>query len=118
MQIEPVDRHEVDARRAEIDVGRNPEINIGLLDLGRPMQLVVGIEGDAAMFELDLGVENNVVAELIGWKQHDPRGVEAGLPLTVGGRVLLRSEAEFAICADLETWERRWGQAEEILIGW
>jgi hypothetical protein len=40
-------------------------------------------------------------AQLIGWKHHYPRSVEAGLPLAVGRRILLRSEARF-------TYRRHW----------
>jgi hypothetical protein len=69
------------------------------------------------VLELDLRIEDDVVVELIGWQQHEPRGVEAGLPLPLGVRILLRSEAEFAIGADLEAGEGRWGDAEEIVIG-
>src|ERR1700730_5822565 len=118
MQVEPVNRHEVDARRAEVEIGRNSEIDIGLLNIDRPMQLVVCIEGNAPVLKLDLRVEDNIVVELIGWKQHDPRGVEASLPLAVGGRILLRPESKFAIGADLEAGDGRWGGAERILVGW
>jgi hypothetical protein len=69
------------------------------------------------VLEFNPGIENDIVVEPIGWQQHDPGGVEARLPFAVGMRILLRPEAEFAIGADLETGERRWGTPKRSLLG-
>jgi hypothetical protein len=76
-----------------------------LLDLGRAVKLVVGIECCAAVLELDLRVHDDVVVELVRRRQYESRGVEAGLPATKGGRVLPRPKMGFAIGADSEAGE-------------
>jgi hypothetical protein len=65
VEVQPVDWDEIDAGSADVENGCNAEIDIELLDLGGAMKLVVGIEADTSMFKLDLGVQNNIVVELI-----------------------------------------------------
>src|SRR5579883_2110994 len=57
---------QIDAGRADIEIGRDLEIDEGLLDFGGAVELVVIVEAGAGMLELDLRVEDDVVGELIG----------------------------------------------------
>ena len=110
------DRHQVDAGRTQDEVIVEPDIEEGLLDLDGAAELVVGGERDPAVLELDLGVEDDVVGDLIGRQQHHAVNIEAVLPLTVGGGILLRAELDLAVHADLESRNRRWRHSEQIIV--
>jgi hypothetical protein len=81
------------------------------------VQLVVIVEAGAGVLELDLGVERDVVVDLIGRQQHEASHVEAVLPLTVGVGILLRAELDLAVRADLHARNRRGGDPEQVLVG-
>src|SRR5207248_11531845 len=75
------DRYEIDTGGAPVELIDNLEINPELLDFRGAMQLVIGIEPRACVFELDLGVEDDVVGDRIRRQQHNSSGIEAILPL-------------------------------------
>src|ERR1700730_11469031 len=118
IKIKPIDRDQIDAGRTDVEKGCDSEIDIELLDLGRAMQLVIGVERYACVFKLDFRIENEIVVELIRRRQHESRGIETGLPLAIGGWVLLSPEVHFAIRANSEAGERRRGDTEQIRAGW
>src|SRR5216683_4158259 len=113
--VDIADRNEVDARRAPIELIQNEEIDEYLLDVDRAVQLVVGVEGDAAVLEFDLGVEDDVRSDRVGRQQNETVGVEAVLPLAIGKGILEGAVFDLAIGADAETRHRRIGNPENRL---
>src|SRR5215472_16435652 len=93
------DGYEVYARRPHVEVGIDPEINPRLLDAYRAVLFVVLVAGDAAMLELDLGIEKDAVREGVARHQDDPGHVGAELPLAVVVRILDLSELELTVHA-------------------
>jgi hypothetical protein len=103
MLIDIADRYQIDAWSTPADRVAELEIHPDLLDLDGAMQLVVVVEPGARMFELDLGVKDDVVGNGVSWQQDDAAGVERILPLAAGGRILHGAEEDFAVGSDGET---------------
>ena len=81
MLVDVADRHQIDARRSPVELIDDLEVDPDLLDFRRSVQLVVGVETGAGMFEFDLGVEDDVVGDRVGRQQYEAGGIEAVLPL-------------------------------------
>src|SRR5450631_742034 len=90
------DRHQIDTGRAQGEVIVDPEIEEGLFDFGGAVQLVVVVKRGAGVLEFDLGVEDDVVGDLIGRQQHQAYHIEAVLPLTIVSGILLRAVLDLA----------------------
>ena len=103
MLVDVANRHEIDTGRTPVELVHNLEVYPDLLDLGRTVPFVVRVECDAAVLELDLRIEDDVGSDRVGREKHDPVSVEAFLPLTIGSRILLGAEFDFAIRSDAET---------------
>src|SRR5579885_1471487 len=69
------------------------------------------------MLEFDLGVEDDIVVELVRWGEDEAGGIKACLPLAIGRWVLLRTEVEFPIGADPEARDGGGRYPEQILSG-
>src|SRR6266849_8903907 len=107
---------QVEAGRAPVELIDDLEVDPQLLDLRRAVQLVVVVEGGARMLELDLGVEDDVVGDLVGRQQDEAAGVETPLPLATGRRILHGAEEDLAIGADAQPRDRRVGKTEEAFV--
>jgi hypothetical protein len=86
--VNVADRDKVDAGRAPVELVNDLEVDPDLLNLGRAVQLVVGIEAGASVLEFDLRIENDVGRDQVGRQQNQTPGVEAVLPLAIGSWVL------------------------------
>src|SRR5579885_2652074 len=69
------------------------------------------------MLEFDLGVEDDIVVELVRWGEDEAGGIKACLPLAIGRWVLPRTEVEFPIGADPEARDGGGRYPEQILSG-
>src|SRR5262249_15905888 len=110
--VDIADGDKIDAGRAPAEPVRKKKVHKDLLDVDRAMQLIVGIEGNPAMLELDLGVEDDVGSYRIGRQQHEAMRIEAVLPLAAGRWILHRPVFDLAIRPDAQPGHGRLDQAE------
>jgi len=64
-KVDETERHDIDTGRTPVKVIVKPEVDVGLFELYRASQLVICIVGDAAVLELNLGIEDDIIGDLI-----------------------------------------------------
>ena len=64
-KVDEAERHDIDTGRAPVEVIVKLEVDVGLFELYRASQLVICVVGDAAVLEFNLGIEDDVIGDLI-----------------------------------------------------
>ena len=98
-KVDEAERHNIDTGRAPVEVLVKQEVDVGLFELNRASELVICVVGDAAVLELNLGVEDDVIGDLKRRQQHNALGIKPVLP---SPRRLVTAEFQFAISADAQ----------------
>ena len=98
-KVDETEWHNIDPGCTPVEVFVKPEVDIGLLEFHRTVQLVIGIVGDTAVLELNLSVEDDVIGDLIGRQEHDAPGIETVFPTF---RRLLPAKFQFAVGSDAQ----------------
>src|SRR5215470_6986784 len=97
-KVDKAKRHDIDTGRPPVEVLVEKEVDVGLFELYGASQLVICVVSDAAVLELNLGIEDNVIGDLIRRKEHDALGIKPVLPSP--RLLLIAAEFQFAVSAN------------------